>query len=216
MHDNGTAFAVQAEGVRKTFGSIRALDGLSLSVRSGTIYGLLGPNGSGKTTLIRALARAGAVGYMTQAAALYGDLRRTGAVARRVVAQFRRDHRTIALLFVAPIVVLSLVGALWGGRSGSEPDRTVLDDLAPGLIALFAFFFIFLSGLLVPVDQLPDVLRPIAAVLPLTYATEALRAVMITGYPLGDPLVLRDIGILAAFAFLAATAAVASIRREVA
>ena len=95
MHDNGTAFAVQAEGVRKTFGSIRALDGLSLSVRSGTIYGLLGPNGSGKTTLIRALAGlvrldagtvtvlgrtprdaigAGAVGYMTQAAALYGEL----------------------------------------------------------------------------------------------------------------------------------------------
>jgi len=93
--DAGTTFAVQVEGVRKTFGSISALDGLSLSVRPGMIYGLLGPNGSGKTTLIRALAgliradagtvrvlgqapraavAAGAVGYMTQAAALYGEL----------------------------------------------------------------------------------------------------------------------------------------------
>ena len=353
--------------------------------------------------------------------------RRAGAVARRVVAQFRRDRRTIALLFVAPIVVLTLVGALWGAGSGSGrparvaiatdtfgaplaaerlaaasgidgrrmtltdgqraledgtveaivrqtgaglvievegsdpartsatigalgraagdalaganvagappitvtyryggPDRTLLDYLAPMLIAFFAFFFIFLlaavaflrertsgtlerllasplrrgelvagyllgfglfallqalviliftvvvlkvqyrgnlatiflveavlvvgavslglavsafarnelqavqfvplillpqvflSGLLVPVDQLPDVLRPIAAVLPLTYANEALRSVMIKGYPLGDPLILRDLGILAAFALLAATAAVASIRREVA
>ena len=353
--------------------------------------------------------------------------RRVAAVARRVVAQFRRDRRTIALLFVAPIVVLTLVGALWGAGSGSSrpprvaivedtfsvpaavdrlasasgidgramsladaqrrladgsvdaiikqaaagliievdgadptvtsatigglsraagdalssagvagapriivqyryggPDYALLDYLAPMLIAFFAFFFIFLlaavaflrertsgtlerllasplrrgelvagyllgfglfallqalvilvftvvvlkvqfrgnvatiflveavlvmgavslglavsafarnelqavqfvplillpqvflSGLLVPVAELPDVLRPIAAVLPLTYANEALRSVMIKGYSLGDPLVLRDLGILAAFALLAATAAVASIRREVA
>ena len=250
--------------------------------------------------------------------------RRIRAVARRVVAQFRRDRRTIALLLVAPIVVLSLVGAIWGRHAIPGSDRTVLDDLAPALIAFFAFFFsfmlaavaflrertsgtlerllatplrrgelvagylagfslfallqalvilvftvvvlriqyrgnvatiflveavlvvgavslglavsafarnelqavqfvplillpqVFLSGLLVPVDQLPDLLRPLAAVLPLTYANEALRAVMIDGATLGDGLVLRDLGLLAAFAVLAAAAAVTSIRREVA
>lgn len=75
---------------------------------------------------------------------------------------------------------------------------------------------VFLSGLLVPVDQLPDVLRPISVVLPLTYANEALRSVMLRGFPLGDPLILRDLGALAAFAVLTVTGAVASIRREVA
>ena len=346
--------------------------------------------------------------------------RRAGAVARRIVTQFRRDHRSLGLLFVAPIVVLTLVGALWGspalskvrvitagdvdpqlyaalqgtplelraldreaaieelkaGRTdavlefdpngaivtleGSDPAHTsaivgsvqgalteliigapltsavkitylyggpgytLLDYLAPVLIAVFAFFFIFLlsavsflrertsgtlerllatpltrvelvvgylggfalfallqavvilaftvfvlkvqyrgnlatifiveavlvvgavslglaisafarnelqavqfvplvllpqvflSGLLVPVEQLNDVLRPISALLPLTYANEALRSVMVKGYALTDPLILRDIGILAAFALAMAVAAIASIRREVA
>jgi ABC-2 type transport system permease protein len=66
------------------------------------------------------------------------------------------------------------------------------------------------------VDQLPDYVRPISAALPLTYANEALRAVMIKGYELADPLVLRDIGILLAFGLVMAAGAVASIRREVA
>ena len=87
--------AVEARDVRKRFGSVTALDGLTLTVNAGEIYGLLGPNGSGKTTFIRALAgllrpdagelrifgaapraavAGGTVGYMTQAAALYGDL----------------------------------------------------------------------------------------------------------------------------------------------
>ena len=348
------------------------------------------------------------------------SLRRAGAVARRIVMGFRRDHRSLGLLFVAPIVVLTLVGALWGssatskvrvvsagdvdpqlfdalrsteidlvaldrdaamgdlkaGRAdamiefadnaatvtveGSDPTRTgaivgqveaalthvildvplaafvkvnylyggpsytLLDYLAPVLIAVFAFFFIFLlstvsflrertsgtlerllatpltrgelvlgylggfalfallqalvilaftvfvlkvqyrgnlatifvveavlvvgavslglaisafarnelqavqfvplvlvpqiflSGLLVPVDQLNDVLRALSTVIPLTYANEALRSVMVKGFALTDPLILRDIGILAAFAVVMAVAAVMSIRREVA
>ncbi len=87
--------AVVVHEVVKTFGRIRALDGITLTVRRGEIYGLLGPNGSGKTTLIRAivgllrpdsgtvtvlgrrmpeLAILSRIGYMTQAAALYPDL----------------------------------------------------------------------------------------------------------------------------------------------
>jgi ABC-2 type transport system ATP-binding protein len=86
---------VQARELHKHFGPIRAVDGLSLSVQAGEIYGLLGPNGSGKTTLIRLLigllkptsgrasvlgqampdkAILARVGYMTQATALYEDL----------------------------------------------------------------------------------------------------------------------------------------------
>ena len=90
-----TEAAIRVEGVVKAFDGVRALDGISLEVPPGEVYGLLGPNGSGKTTLIRALVGlvapdAGAVtvlgtrmpdlgvlgriGYMTQAAALYDDL----------------------------------------------------------------------------------------------------------------------------------------------
>ncbi len=90
-----SAPALEARDVRKRFGEVEALRGLSLAVASGTIYGLLGPNGSGKTTFIRCLAglvrpdggdlsvlggppraaiASGRVGYMTQAAALYGEL----------------------------------------------------------------------------------------------------------------------------------------------
>lgn len=49
-------WVVQAHNLTKTFDEHRAVDGLDLNVRTGTIYGLLGPNGSGKTTAVRMLA----------------------------------------------------------------------------------------------------------------------------------------------------------------
>ena len=86
---------IDVEGLVKRFGSVTALDGASLAVRRGEVYGLLGPNGAGKTTLIRSLVGLigpdrgsitvlgrrmpdldvlSRVGYMTQQAALYPDL----------------------------------------------------------------------------------------------------------------------------------------------
>ena len=50
------ADAIVAEGLVKTYGSVRALDGLDLRVPEGTVFGLLGPNGAGKTTCVRILA----------------------------------------------------------------------------------------------------------------------------------------------------------------
>ena len=89
------AFAVDVDNVFKSFGTMRALEGVTLRVKQGEIYGLLGPNGSGKTTLMRMIVGLVAqdagivtllgrrmpdldvlsrVGYMTQQAALYPDL----------------------------------------------------------------------------------------------------------------------------------------------
>lgn len=86
---------LETTGLQKHFGKIRAVDGVDLSIRSGEIYGLIGPNGSGKTTLIRLClglllptngtvqllgrpipdkAILSRVGYMTQASALYEEL----------------------------------------------------------------------------------------------------------------------------------------------
>jgi ABC-2 type transport system ATP-binding protein len=48
--------AIEATGLVKVFGTTRAVDGVDLAVRSGSVYGVLGPNGAGKTTTIRMLA----------------------------------------------------------------------------------------------------------------------------------------------------------------
>ena len=53
---DASAQAVEVEGVAVSFGMTRALDGVDLTVATGTVQGLLGPNGAGKTTLVRVLA----------------------------------------------------------------------------------------------------------------------------------------------------------------
>jgi ABC-2 type transport system ATP-binding protein len=131
--------AVDAQGVVKSFGPLRALNGVSLQIRSGEVYGLLGPNGSGKTTLIRSLVgllkpEAGSltvlgrrlpdlnvlaqVGYMTQQAALYPDLS-VEENARFFAAIYGADHDGVreALEFVD----------LWDRR------RSVVSDLSGGM-----------------------------------------------------------------------------------
>ncbi len=50
-----TILAIEAHGLVKTFGENRAVDGVDLAVRAGTVYGVLGPNGAGKTTTVRML-----------------------------------------------------------------------------------------------------------------------------------------------------------------
>ncbi len=90
----GQTAAIEATGIVRTFGRVRALDGLDLSVATGEILGLVGPNGAGKTTFIRVVAGllrpveghmtvlgqppgrrvAADIGYMTQSPALYEDL----------------------------------------------------------------------------------------------------------------------------------------------
>ena len=51
-----SAHAIETMGLVKTFGENRAVDGIDLLVRRGSIYGVLGPNGAGKTTTVRVLS----------------------------------------------------------------------------------------------------------------------------------------------------------------
>jgi ABC-2 type transport system ATP-binding protein len=48
--------AIETEGLRKSFGQVRALRGVDLTVPEGSVCALLGPNGAGKTTVVRVLA----------------------------------------------------------------------------------------------------------------------------------------------------------------
>ena len=92
-----TALAIEARGLSKDFGPLRAVDKLDLDVPRGQIYGFLGPNGSGKSTTIRMLcgllkptegeatvlgthvpgrthALKPRIGYMTQRFSLFSDM----------------------------------------------------------------------------------------------------------------------------------------------
>ncbi|MFI9536503.1 ATP-binding cassette domain-containing protein [Nocardia fusca] len=55
-HVSAATFAIEANDLVKVFGTQRAVDGVSLAVPQGSVYGVLGPNGAGKTTTIRMLA----------------------------------------------------------------------------------------------------------------------------------------------------------------
>ena len=55
QEEGQTRAAVMIEGLTKDFGDVRAVDGLTLSIPTGEVFGLLGPNGSGKTTTINCL-----------------------------------------------------------------------------------------------------------------------------------------------------------------
>ena len=56
MSNPPSGLAIEATGLVKSFGETRAVDGVNLTVRRGSVYGVLGPNGAGKTTAVRVLA----------------------------------------------------------------------------------------------------------------------------------------------------------------
>ena len=238
---------------------------------------------------------------------------RTLAITERIVRQIIRDRRSVGLLIVGPLIVMSLVGF------SLVEQRAILDRVAPGLIAVFVLFFtfiltgvgflreraqgtlerlqttqvgsidimlgymlgflifaavqtaviltftifalqisyqgtlweiaailflvvtvavslgifvssfannefqvvqfipivmvpqIFLSGVIIPVDQMPMVFEWLSVVLPLTYAVEGLREIMLRGAGLTE--LWLEIAVLAAFSVALLIAAVATLRR---
>lgn len=72
-------------------------------------------------------------------------------------------------------------------------------ESARGLAAMVAFPMLFLSGVFIPLDALPQVVQDVVHVLPLTYLTESLHAVLNDGDGL-NPTIATDIAILAAWA----------------
>ncbi|WP_232660691.1 ABC transporter ATP-binding protein [Pseudonocardia sp. TRM90224] len=110
---------ISAEGLVKTFGSTKALDGLDLHVEAGEVHGFLGPNGAGKTTTIRVLlglirATAGAVRL------LGGDPWTDATELHRRLAYVPGDVTLWPSLTGGEVI--DLLGRL---RGGTDPARRV-------------------------------------------------------------------------------------------
>lgn len=238
---------------------------------------------------------------------------RTFAIAERIIRQIVKDRRSIGLIVVAPIIVMSMVGF------SLIEQKDVLDRLAPGLLAVFVLFFtfiltgvsflreraygtlerllttsvsradiligyllgflvfatiqtvviisftilalqidykgnlyeiavvlmlvvgvsvnlgifistfarnefqvvqfipivfapqVFLSGVIIPVDQMPIVLEWISIVLPLTYAVSGLREIMMEGHGLSA--IWPELAVISGFGIILLVAAGATLRR---
>jgi ABC-2 type transport system permease protein len=111
------------------------------------------------------------------------------------------------------VVMLLALGAVSLGILLSTFARTELQVIQ--FIPLVIVPQALLSGVLFPVNSMPDILQAIARVLPLTYATDGLRQVVIRGADLGYGPLQLDVIVLAAFVAVFAVLASATIRREV-
>ncbi|UBU11560.1 ABC transporter ATP-binding protein [Nonomuraea gerenzanensis] len=109
--------AVHADGLVKTFGQARALDGLDLTVKTGEVHGFLGPNGAGKTTTIRIL-----LGQMRadsgRIALLGGDPWRDATELHRRLAYVPGDVTLWPSLTGGEVI--DLLGRV---RGGLDPER---------------------------------------------------------------------------------------------
>jgi ABC-2 type transport system ATP-binding protein len=114
------ATAISTEGLIKTFGPTRALDGLDLSVRTGEVHGFLGPNGAGKTTTLRillGLLRADA----GQVRLLGGDPWRDAVALHRRLAYVPGDVTLWPSLTGGEVI--DLLGRLRGGLNPKRRDE---------------------------------------------------------------------------------------------
>jgi ABC-2 type transport system ATP-binding protein len=80
----GAEYAIETEGLRKSYRKHDALAGVDLTVRAGTVLGLLGPNGAGKTTTVRILATLLTPDGGTARVAGYDVVRQAREVRRRI------------------------------------------------------------------------------------------------------------------------------------
>ncbi len=109
---------IETEELRKTYGHIQALKGVSLRVEKGQIYGLLGQNGAGKTTLIKILL--GIVRLTEGSASLLGAPAGTVDVRRRV-GYLPEDHQFPG--YHTGYSLMDFYGALYGVPSADRARK---------------------------------------------------------------------------------------------
>src|SRR5258707_2017815 len=120
---------VSANNIHKSFGGVRALDGVSLDVHAGEVHGLVGANGAGKSTLIRILAGlerpdAGVIALDGQPVAI-----ETPHIATRHGLSF--IHQELALVPRMSVVENIMLGAPKRTRFGMVDWLRVVGHVAP-------------------------------------------------------------------------------------
>ena len=118
--------AVSIQNVVKSFGSVRALDGVSLEIAEGEFFGLLGPNGAGKTTLISALA-----------GLVRPDSGRLSVMGRDVIADYREARRWLGVVpqelvfdpFFSVRETLRIQSGYFGLRKNDDWIDEILENL---------------------------------------------------------------------------------------
>lgn len=132
----GSTSRLEARGIHVSFGGIRALSGVDLSVTRGEIVGLIGPNGAGKTTMVNVLT-----GFQppTQGEVVL-DGRTLGAmkprdVARAGIARSYQAARLFRDLTVEQNVAVAGIGAGLSGKAAHARAREILDWMECGRIA---------------------------------------------------------------------------------
>lgn len=122
--------AVRVRDLARSFGAVRALDGISFTIAPGEIFGLIGPNGSGKTTCLRIVATL--LRPSGGEAAVFGlDVTKKAADVRRLISYLPEDAGAYKQL--KGIDYLRFMATFYS-RNSEERDRFV--DVARELSAL--------------------------------------------------------------------------------
>jgi ABC-2 type transport system ATP-binding protein len=134
--------AIRIESLTKVYGPVRALDGLSLTVEPGTVFGFLGPNGAGKTTTMRILA--GLARPTSGKAWVAGELAGPDGKARRLVGLLPEEPRFYPWMRAEEFLRV-YVGGLFGlgrnearTRAGELLERVGLKEAARRRIGGFS------------------------------------------------------------------------------
>lgn len=118
---------VEARGVARHFGGVRAVDGMSLALAEGAMVGLIGPNGAGKTTFFNLLAGALKPGA--------GEIRIAGAEVSREGPE-RRIRRGVGRTFQIPkpFAEMSVLENVLCGAQGQSGERAWANFLRPARV----------------------------------------------------------------------------------
>jgi ABC-2 type transport system permease protein len=117
----------------------------------------------------------------------------------------------------SPLDILAIIAIFSMGATGVGMVLSVITHSQEQYMAvgmLVSMPIMFLSGVFFPIQTMPEILQAVAQVLPLTYAADALRGVMVKGFTLAQ--VMPDMIILVAFALLMLALSIVMFKREIA
>jgi len=114
------ALALEASSLSKSFGSVRAVNGLTFALREGEILGLLGPNGSGKTTTMKIIL--GIVKPDAGSARVYGESTIENPMAVKRIAGYVPESPQL-YEFLSGVEYLDFVGDMYGMSPAAKKER---------------------------------------------------------------------------------------------